>query len=77
MGFVIREQEPVFVRLRDYSIIKDKDEVIYLLKRKEAQQRISAIIIIYSEIDFNAFYRKHCARIPNDEKEFTVLVSAS
>ncbi len=75
MGFVIKEKpEQVFVRLKDFSIIKDKLEVLELLKQNKAQQRTEAEIIIYSEIDFNDFYRKHCARIPNDENKFTVLV---
>ena len=75
MGYVIKEKpEPVFIRLKDLSIIEEKNEALNLLKINEAQQRIRAIIIVYSEIDFNDFYRKHCARIPNDENEFTVLV---
>ena len=75
MGYVIRKQEkPVFVRLKNFSQIENKGEALDLLKRNEAQQRINAVIIIYSEIDFNDFYRKHCARIPNDENEFTILV---
>ena len=75
MGFVIRKQKkPVFICLKDYSVIKDAKNASDLLKRNEAQQRTNAIIIIYSEIDFNDFYRKHCARVQNDENEFTVLV---
>lgn len=75
MGYIIKElKEATFIRLKDFSIIKNNKEAQDLLKRNEAQQRTNAIIIIYSEIDFNDFYRKHCARIPNDNNEFTVLV---
>lgn len=74
MGFVIRKLDPVIIRLKDLSLIKNNKEALDLLKNNEAQKRTKARIIIYSEIDFNDFYRKHCARIPNDKNNFTVLV---
>lgn len=74
MGFVQRERGTCYVRVSNYSLIADKEEGEFLYKNGESIKRKEIGIVIYSEIDFNDFYRKHCARIPNDENEFTVLV---
>lgn len=74
MGFVQREAKKVFVRTDNFQIIKDRNKAKELLVKDLAIERKGVIIIIYPEYDFEAFYRKHCLRIPNDNKSFTVLV---
>ena len=67
MGFVIRETEKAYVRIdnpfQEIPTKRGKE----LLKQGLAIKKKAIVIIIYSEIDFNYFYRKHCARIPNDK----------
>ncbi len=73
MGFVIREIEHVFIRSDNFQIVDKKKG-----KEHEANglaiRRKGKIIIIYKEFDLEMFYRKHCKRISNDDREFTVLV---
>ncbi len=74
MGFVQRQVDDVFVRTDNFQVVRDENKLKELLKTGLVVKRDYLGIIIYSEIDFSEFYRKHCERIPNDNKEFTVLV---
>lgn len=73
MGFVQREIDPVFVRLDNFQVV-DKKRGKELEAKGLAIRKKGKIIIIYTEYDLEMFYRKHCKRISNDNKEFTVLV---
>ena len=74
MGFVIRKEGKLFVRKDNFQIIKDKNKAKELLIKNLAIKRKDYRIIIYKELDFEEFYKKHCERIPNNDKSFTVIV---
>ena len=74
MGFVQREIDNLFVRADNFQVVDDKDKIKELTLKNLIKNRKGKLIIIYTENDFREFYRKHCARIPNDNKEFTIIV---
>lgn len=73
MGFVQREIGNVFVRSDNFQILPTKrGKELYDIG--QAIKRKGIIIIIFPEYDFEMFYKKHCEKMPNDNREFTVLV---
>ncbi len=72
MSYVIKEVgRPLYVDLNNPTKIYDKKEGEKLFSLGRAQKRTEIGIILYTELDFNEFYKKHCDRIPNDEKLIT------
>ena len=75
MGFVIKKLGNVYVGTDNpFTIIIDDNDKHKLQIENKLINKNAMGIIIYSEIDFDLFYKKHCARIPNDDKPFTILV---
>ena len=57
------------------SIIYNDKKLEQLRLEGKTMERKAVGVVIYSESDFDAFYDKHCARAPNDNNPFTVLVT--
>lgn len=74
MGYVLRDCGDAYVRTDNYAVIYDKKKLDELKANGMAVKKRAVGIVIYSEPDFDAFYNKHCARIPNDSSPFTVMV---
>ena len=74
MGYVLREAGKLTVNADTCSVIYDDKRLEQLQLAGKAVRRRAVGIVIYSEQDFDAFYNKHCVRIPNDNNPFTILV---
>lgn len=74
MGYILREAGKLTVNADTCSVIYDEKRLEKLQLAGKAVRRRAVGIVIYSEQDFDAFYNKHCAQIPNDNNPFTVLV---
>ncbi len=74
MGFVQREIDNLFVRTDNFQVVDDKDKIKELALKNLIKNRKGKLIIIYTENDFREFYKKHCQKTPNDNKEFTIIV---
>lgn len=74
MGYVLRQVGKTWVHKDTCSIIYDENKKEQLKGEGKAEEKRTVGIVIYSESDFDAFYNKHCLRIPNDNNPFTVMV---
>jgi len=74
MGYVLRELTKVLTNKYTGAILFDKKKAEQLKTEEKLMERRGVGIVIYSEEDFDAFYNKHCARIPNNNNPFTVMV---
>ena len=64
----------VAVRSDTCAIVYDDDKIEQLEVEGKAVKREAVGVVIYSDLDFDAFYNKHCKRMPNDNNPFTVMV---
>ena len=74
MGYVLRKVGKAVVHADTCAILYDEEKIKQLKVQGKTVERKTVGIIIYSESDFDAFYNKHCKRMPNDNNPFTVMV---